>query len=861
MNIAQRSFAHGEVAPAQYAGTDRAFYRQALRTLLNAYVMRGGGLQSRPGTTYKGTTKASGAAQLVECVFDDDQNYVLEFGANYVRFWKDGAQVVGVSTGSWANATIYAAGIVLLHSGTYYVCLQSHTSATANDRPNDGTNRLDYWHALTGLIYELPTDYGSAILKELQFVATLGVLRIAHNTVPFQTLTRVANAQWYFSTITNSISALAAPTGLAWTGASSSSGVKFVVTAYSSVTGLESQPSAIFEAAESLATLAGATETLTWSAVTGATVYRIYRLDENTSGAYGLVMGTTGLGYGEDGSLTADVLQPPPTSAGGSFSDSTTYPGVIGAYQQRVFVSGSTGTPDTVRGSKSGSPDDFTASEPLRDSDAVSFRMMNARVVRPRHFLEVARSLLMFANIGEVAVEGDDTGIITPAGINPRFISQNGAAKYPSPLPVNGTALYVQARGGVVRDVQAGAAGDDLTVLSGHLVDGYTIVDWCYQQTPHSIVWAVRSDGVLLSLTYQREAGVLGWARHTTDGTVESVACVPESTEDAVYLVVNRTINSSTVRYVERLANRGAATAALVLSDAASTVSGAHPHSSLSITGGAGSVYGDGYTHSGETATGSGGSGSFTSADVGRTFSFVYNSIRGYGLITGYTSATIVTVDYWWPSASDLSNPQVFTTGNWWWTSAVGLSHLAVEAVSVWRDGAVLASPYNANATASVTMTSGGIANFGGLQSGFGNVASLPATGSTATASYTTAVVGLPFVTDIQTLDIDQAGSTVKESRFLVTKVGCYVQDTLGFFAGSQEPTTATGLTVPGGGSLEPVVVTDRDENTSTTPITGYRSVNIDGRHDDNGRIFIRNVDPSPLTILALTPHGYFPKG
>jgi hypothetical protein len=850
--IAQRSFGFGEVSPSQYAATDRAFYRQALKTLLNGYVMRGGGLQSRPGTVYKGASKSNGAAQLVECVFDDDQNYVLEFGNAYVRFWKDGAQVTGTSIGSWANGVAYAAGIVLLHSGTYYVCLQAHTSATANDRPNDGTNRTDYWYALSGLIYELPTDYGTSILKELQFVATLGVLRIAHNTVPLQKLVRVANAQWYFAAIA-SAPTLDFPTNLATDAPTPGDVAAWCVTAYDSVNGIESLASSPVSSDTAPASPSDVF-TQTWDAVTGATSYRVYRSD-NLS-VFGLLYETTSTTYIDTGSRTPDLTTNPPEQQS-DFSAAGDYPGVIGAYQQRLFHTGSVNEPDVVRGSKSGAPDDFTVSSPLVDSDAVSFRMLNARVVRGRHFVEVARSLLMLANVGEVAVEGDDSGIVTPGGINPRFISQNGAAEYPAPLAVNGSALYVQARGGVVRDLLPDSAGSDLTVLSSHLIEGYTIVDWCYQQTPHSVVWAVRSDGVLLSLTYQRETSVFAWARHTTDGTVESVACVPESTEDAVYLLVNRTINGGTVRYLERLANRAAALAAFVGSDASTTVSGAHPHSTLSMTAGSGVLLGDGYAYSGETATGSGGSGSFTSADVGRTFSFVYNSVRGYGIIVGHTSGTVVTVDLWWPSLVELTNPQAFTTGNWWWTSAAGLTHLAAEPVSVWRDSVVLASPNNPDAPTTVTVTTGGVAVFGGLVSGYGNVADLTPTGDTTTDAYTTAIVGLPFVVDVQTLAIDSAGSSRMMGNVHISTVGLWLESSFTPWVGPEEPTTATSLTTANA-TLQQMPMEDDDQNATTTPITGFRDVTIDGAWTPQGSIFLRHVDPTPLTVLAIIPSGDF---
>jgi hypothetical protein len=88
------------------------------------------------------------------------------------------------------------------------------------------------------------------------------------------------------------------------------------------------------------------------------------------------------------------------------------------------------------------------------------------------------------------------------------------------------------------------------------LFKGYTIKRMAHAATPHSIVWVVRSDGTLLGLTYLRDQEIWGWHRHDTDGVVEDVCIVPESTEDAVYVLVRRTINAATVRYIERFAKR-----------------------------------------------------------------------------------------------------------------------------------------------------------------------------------------------------------------------------------------------------------------------------------------------------------------
>jgi hypothetical protein len=88
------------------------------------------------------------------------------------------------------------------------------------------------------------------------------------------------------------------------------------------------------------------------------------------------------------------------------------------------------------------------------------------------------------------------------------------------------------------------------------LFDNLTIIDQAYAKSPRPIIWFVSSSGDLLGLTYIPEEQLGAWHHHDTLGTFESVACVAEGSEDVLYAVINRTINGSTVRYVERMASR-----------------------------------------------------------------------------------------------------------------------------------------------------------------------------------------------------------------------------------------------------------------------------------------------------------------
>ncbi|HGE1973901.1 TPA: hypothetical protein ACGKFT_006727, partial [Pseudomonas aeruginosa] len=96
----------------------------------------------------------------------------------------------------------------------------------------------------------------------------------------------------------------------------------------------------------------------------------------------------------------------------------------------------------------------------------------------------------------------------------------------------------------------------DVSVLSSHLLRGYTIEDQAFTLTPNGVLWMVRNDGVLLGFTFMPEQQVFAWHRHDTDGEIESVATVPEGDEDILYMIVKRTINGSTKRYIERMQSR-----------------------------------------------------------------------------------------------------------------------------------------------------------------------------------------------------------------------------------------------------------------------------------------------------------------
>jgi hypothetical protein len=93
---------------------------------------------------------------------------------------------------------------------------------------------------------------------------------------------------------------------------------------------------------------------------------------------------------------------------------------------------------------------------------------------------------------------------------------------------------------------------NDITALAEHTTRTH-ILEIAYQRVPDAVFWFVRGDGQLVSMTYEREQQVVGFARHITDGIIESVATINGTdSEDEVWVAVRRTINNQTKRYIER---------------------------------------------------------------------------------------------------------------------------------------------------------------------------------------------------------------------------------------------------------------------------------------------------------------------
>lgn len=150
---------------------------------------------------------------------------------------------------------------------------------------------------------------------------------------------------------------------------------------------------------------------------------------------------------------------------------------------------------------------------------------------------------------------------LSPSNVTSIQISEYGSAPV-RPVRVGNSVLFVQRAGRKVRELAFnGATADgygsiDLSILARHLLPrGTYITQMAFQQEPHSIVWMQRNDGLLIAMRYQSNTKSVAWSRHPIGGAgiVESIDSIPapEGDRDELWLIVRRTIDGSSVRYVE----------------------------------------------------------------------------------------------------------------------------------------------------------------------------------------------------------------------------------------------------------------------------------------------------------------------
>ena len=483
------NFTGGELSPRLDGRNDLTKYASGCKTLENMIVYPHGSAARRPGTQFVAEVKDSTKkTRLIPFEFSTTQTYMLEFGNQYIRFYKDN-------------------GVIL--SG--------------------------------GSPYEIVSPYLEAELFEIKFAQSADVMYICHPNHAVRKLSRTGHTAWTLTEVdfTNGPYLDSNITTTTFTISAHTVGAGRTLTA-SAITGINSD--------------------------TGFQTTDVGRLVQFRDG-HGKITARTSTTV-----VTIEILTDMGSSSSstdwslGAFSNTTGHATCVTFFEQRLVFAGTKSQPQTLFFSKSGDYENMDENRggTVADDDAIIYTIASNQVNAIR-FMTATRTLIVGTAGGEFAVSGGGTdSAITPTNILIKKQSNHGAANLDA-IAVGNVTLFLQRAKRKIRELAYnfdvdGYLAPDMTILAEHISES-GITQMAYQQEPNQIIWCVRTDGQLIALTYQREQQVVAWHRHifggsfsTGNAVCESVAALPtDDNEYQIWVIIKRTINGVTKRYVEYL--------------------------------------------------------------------------------------------------------------------------------------------------------------------------------------------------------------------------------------------------------------------------------------------------------------------
>lgn len=557
----------GEFSPLMLGRVDYAKYQNGLRVCENFVPLVQGAVRRRSGSRYSAAAKnATRKARVHPFQYSTTAAYILEFGHQYIRFYKNRSQLL---SGSAA--------------------------------------------------YEISSPYDEGDLFELQFEQSADVLYIVHGDYEPRKLIRNSDTSWTLSTITFSGGPFLDENDTATTIYASAATGSVTLTASSSIFASTDVGRLVRLHIPNLGDLSA------WEpAVYGFAVNSIARNEERVYKCTSLVERTgttppthiygkaydgpkngaraewefTSLFYGiakitaysSGTSVTATVQSigktarlPDKVVGSGNattrwalspWSSARGYPRTTCLYQNRFGLGGSTANPDTLWLSVSNDYENFDerdeGGEVLPDS-AINITLASGQV-NAFQWIKADKSEIMVGTTGQEVLVGpaSQSEPLAPDNIKQVAQSSHGSA-YLQALRVDEAILFLQTSGRKVREAQYDyqvdrVVANDLTILAEHVTQS-GVVQMAWQPEPDAVVWSVLADGGLSALTYNKSQDVIGWHRHIMGGysdaarensaVVESVATLPspDNSGDDLWMIVRRYINGSTKRYVEYIPN------------------------------------------------------------------------------------------------------------------------------------------------------------------------------------------------------------------------------------------------------------------------------------------------------------------
>jgi hypothetical protein len=532
----QTNFTAGELTPKLAGQVDFKKYNNGVEILENMTVFPQGGATRRYGTKFVAEVKdSSKITRLIPFEFNIEQSYILEFGNQYIRFFKDNGQITNATknitnitqanpavvtvashgytngTDVWINSVV---GMTELNGRRFRIA-----NVTTNTFELSGVDSTSYTTYTSGgtvaSVYEIASPFTESMLYDIQFTQSADVMYIVQETLEPRKLSRTGHTSWTLST------------------------VEFINGPYLD----DNDTSTTFTSSTNTV---GASRTLTASSITGindgvgfksSDVGRLVRMVDG----YGVITAFTSTTI-VTWEIKLDIVTATATTdwALGAWSDDTGYPKTVSFFEQRLIFGGSTDFPQTIWASESGFYEQFDRGD---GDPADSFiYTIAANKVNTIRWLAPARDLIVGTAGGEFKVGRPSGEPLQPDNV--QITQQTTYGGYNTqPIQIGNSVLFLQRQRKKIREFSYRFEDDaylaqDMTLLSEHIT-GNGITDVDYAQEPDSIYWAVRDDGTLLGMTYQRQEDIIAWHRHIMGGsyklTFNGASDVTDYSVDANY--------------------------------------------------------------------------------------------------------------------------------------------------------------------------------------------------------------------------------------------------------------------------------------------------------------------------------------
>ena len=618
VKIIQSVFNRGELSPRLRGRVDNDAYYKAYDEGENFLPFAEGSGTFRPGSVYTAEVKDSTKTTIIYGFqFSTVQNYIIEFGDQYVRFYRNRGQV-----------------------------------ETGPSTP-----------------YEVSTPYLEADLRELYFFQSADVLYIFHQSYQPRKLIRSSDTSWALET------------------------VDFQDGPYQSIN----------TSATTFALASGVTLTASAATFEATDVGRTFRIKDGSAWLFGTIdtfnssTSVTVTTYDEiNGAAVTNTVSATKDWRLSAFGGGQNWPAVGTIFEERLVCANTAALPSTIWMGITGdfevfSPSDLSDGAVAVDS-GIAFTIADDQV-NDINWLSSGRVLLVGTTGAEHSLTGGTSSgfaPVTPSNVTVKREATFGSKQFLRAHRVGNAVIYSSQSGRKMREIYYEFGIDsyvsrDVTIFNEQVTRS-GIVDSTYLQEPDPYLWTCTENGELVGFLYERTQEVEGWHRHIlggTDAVVESVASIPRPGDenDDLWMVVRRTVNGSTVRYIEYLSE--------IWEDVEAPISGVSKRlyakyldSCITYDG----YYSAGITLGATTGTGitvTADASVFSSSDVGKQL----QAGTSKATVASYVSATEITVDI----TADFTGA-TFAAGNWCMAAKdfTGADHLEAETIQIVADGAVV---------------------------------------------------------------------------------------------------------------------------------------------------------------------------